>query len=75
VAPLKREKQFGLFLFVVFISAGIYFLQDAMINAGRYAEESALAGAVLSGFAFAAMAWSIRLHLHGKTLRRHLRGR
>jgi hypothetical protein len=71
--PMKTEKYLSLFLFVVFLAAGIYFLQDAANNSGRYAEGSAFAGAVLSALALAAVGWSIRLHLHRKALHRHLR--
>ena len=70
---LKREKYLALFCFAVFLSAGAYLLQDAISDPGHYAEETALAGAVLSALALAAVAWSIRLHHHSKALRRHLR--
>ena len=70
---MKTEKYLSLSLFVIFLSAGIYFLQDAISNSGRFAEGSALAGALLSALALAAVAWSIRLHLHRKALHRHLR--
>jgi hypothetical protein len=73
VVHQKKEKYFSLFLFAVFLSAGAYLLQDSVSNADRYSEATALAGALLSAFALAAVSWSIRLHLHAKALRRHLR--
>jgi hypothetical protein len=70
---LRREKYLAVFFFVVFLSAGAYLLQDSIGNGGRYAEESALVGALLLALAFVAFSWSIRVHLHGKALHRHLR--
>jgi hypothetical protein len=70
---LRREKYLALVFFAVFLSAGVYLLQDSISNGGRYAEEGALAGALFSALALAAVAWSIRVHLHSKALHRHLR--
>ena len=72
---LRREKYLALFFFAVFLSAGAYLLQDSISNGGRYAEEGALAGALFSALALAAVARFIRLHLHSKALYRHLRSR
>jgi hypothetical protein len=72
---LRREKYLALFFFVVFLSAGAYLLQDSISNGGRYAEEGALAGALFAALALAAVAWSVRVHLHSKALHRHLRSR
>jgi hypothetical protein len=75
VSHRKKEKYLFLFLFVLFISVGAYLLEDSIRNTGQYAEETAIAGALLSALALAAVAWSIRVHLQGKALRRHLRTR
>jgi hypothetical protein len=72
---MREEKYLGLFFFVVFLSAGVYLLQDSISDAGHYSEETAIIGAVLAALGFAAFAWSVRIHLHGKALHRHLRSR
>lgn len=70
---MKRDKYLGLFLFVVFSSAGAYFLHDALYDPGPFADTGVLAGAVFSALALAAMVWVIRQHLMTKALERHLR--
>jgi hypothetical protein len=72
---MRKEKYLGLFLFLVFLPPGAYFLQDSISDSGHYAEVSALVGALLSAIALAAMSWSIKVHLLAKALQRHMRGR
>jgi hypothetical protein len=72
---MRKEKYLGLSLFIVFLPAGAYFLQDSISDSSHYAEVSALVGALLSALALAAMSWSIKVHLLTKALRRHMRGR
>jgi uncharacterized iron-regulated membrane protein len=72
---MRGRKHFSLFLFVVFLSGGVYLLYDSIHDASGSADASVLVGALLSVLAVAALAWAIRQHLLNKALRRHLRGR
>jgi hypothetical protein len=70
---MKRRKELGLFLFVVFLSAGVYLLRESIHDPSRSADNGVLLGAFLSVLAVAALAWAIRQHMLNKALRRHLR--
>jgi hypothetical protein len=72
---MRTGKHLIVCLSVVFLLVGAYVLRESMRNAGHYAEEGILAGALLSALALAAMSWSIKLHLGRKAFERHMRGR
>ena len=72
---MKTGKYLIVCLSIVFLAAGAYVLRESLSNAGHYAEEGILAGALLSALALVAMSWSLKLHLGGKAFERHMRGR
>jgi hypothetical protein len=72
---MKTGRYFVVCLSFVFLVAGAYVLQQSVRNAGHFAEEGILAGALLTALALVALSWSIKLHLGVKALERHMRGR
>jgi hypothetical protein len=72
---MKTGKYLIVCLSIVFLAAGAYVLRESMRNAGHYAEEGILAGALLFALALVAMSWSLKLHLGGKAFERHMKGR
>jgi hypothetical protein len=72
---MRTGKYLIVCLSVVFLVAGAYVLRESVRNTGHYAEEGILAGALLSAIALVALSWSLKLHLGGKALERHMRGR
>jgi hypothetical protein len=72
---MRTGKYFAVCLSIVFSLAGAYVIRESIRNAGHFAEEGILAGALLSALALVAMSWSIKLHLVMKALERHMRGR
>ena len=70
---MKEERNLAAFLSVLFLSLGIYLLQDPILRSGRNSDWYILVGAALIALGLVTTSWSVNQHLFVRRLERHVR--